>query len=109
MFALAAVLLCGVFSTIHTMSPAIRLIVCALLATVTPSLRAASIEATTPASMQQALILRVDGELTIDPQGVPTDYQIKTELPQKLRDSLQQHVHSWRFEPVLVGGKPVLA
>ena len=91
------------------MPPAIGLIVCALLATVTPSLRAATIEATTPVSMQQALILRVDGELSIDPQGVPTDYQIKTELPQKLRDSLQQHVRSWRFEPVLVGGKPVLA
>ncbi len=59
--------------------------------------------------MQQALLLRVDGELSIDPQGVPVDYRIKTQLPQKLHDSLVQHVRTWRFEPVLIGGKPVLA
>jgi hypothetical protein len=82
---------------------------CVLLMSTAPSLRAATTDALTTAPLQQALVMRVDGELSIDPQGVPIDYAIKTVLPQKLHDSLEQHVHSWRFVPVLIDGKPVLA
>lgn len=97
------------YRRIRAMSFTIRLIVCVLLATATASLRAAAADMSTPLRMQQALILRVDGDLTFDAQGVPVDYRIKTTLPQKLADSLQRHVRSWRFEPVLVDGKPVTA
>jgi hypothetical protein len=91
------------------MHPTSRLISCALLAVAMPALCSAAIDAPALAPMEQALILRVDGQLIIDASGVPTSYQIKTALPQNLRDSLQRHVRSWHFEPVLVGGKPVVA
>ncbi|MEO5596451.1 MAG: hypothetical protein ABIQ97_04840 [Lysobacteraceae bacterium] len=59
-----------------------------------------------PIELEQALTLRVDGDLTIDPNGVPTDYAVKTELPKVLADSLQRQVHAWRFDPILIDGKP---
>ena len=89
------------------MSPTLRLITCALLAGL-PSVHVAA-DTSTPVPIEQALLLGVDGKLTIDQQGVPSGYEIKTKLPQKLHDSLEQRVRSWRFEPVLIGGKPVIA
>ena len=89
------------------MSATLRLIACALLGA-TPCVHA-STDASTPAPIEQALLLGVDGKLTIDQQGVPSGYEISTKLPQKLQDSLQQRVRSWRFEPVQVDGKPVIA
>lgn len=59
--------------------------------------------------MEQALILRIDGELTIDTQGVPVGYQIKTDLAKDVSENLQRRVRSWRFEPIVVDGKPVIA
>jgi len=89
------------------MSATLRLIACALLAG-SPCVDA-STDTSTPAPVEQALLLGVDGKLTIDQQGVPSGYEISTKLPQKLQDSLEQRVRSWRFEPVLVAGKPVIA
>lgn len=91
------------------MSPAIRLAVCALAMAVLPTMGRAAADASVAIPIEQALILRVDGQLTIGAQGVPADYQIKTTLPQKLSDSLRHAVLSWRFDPVLVGGNPVVA
>ena len=89
------------------MSRTIPLVACAILAAMLSAPCSAAAE--TPVPMEQALILRVDGQLTIDALGVPTEYQIKTTLPQKLGDNLQRAVRTWRFEPVLIGGKPVVA
>lgn len=91
------------------MRPSSRFMFCSLLAVASPILCAATPDAPAPVSMEQALILHVDGQLTIDSQGVPTEYLIKTKLPQNLSDSLQRVVRSWHFEPVLVGGNPVVA
>ncbi len=78
------------------------LLACASLSTI------AATEAP-PIELEQALTLRVDGELTIDPNGVPTSYVVQTPLPQALAVSLQRQVHSWRFDPILIDGKPVTA
>ena len=55
--------------------------------------------------MKEAIVLRVDGDLTVDPLGVPVDYQISTMLPQDLGASLQRSVRSWRFVPPQADGK----
>ncbi len=91
------------------MHPAIRSILCACIAAalLTPGVSAFAMPA--PVPMEQALILHVDGTLTIDAQGVPTDYLIKTKLRQDVSDILQRQVRAWRFQPVMVGGKQVIA
>jgi hypothetical protein len=49
--------------------------------------------------MEEAILLRVDGDLTIDSQGLPVDYTIRTALPPILSEALQRNVRSWRFKP----------
>lgn len=62
-----------------------------------------------PVAVESVLIARVDGRIAIDAQGVPIDYRIETELTDKVRTLLDKAVRGWRFEPVLVDGKPVTA
>lgn len=62
-----------------------------------------------PVAVESVLIARVDGRIVIDAQGVPIDYRIETELTDKVRALLDKAVRGWRFEPVLVDGKPVTA
>ncbi len=62
-----------------------------------------------PVAVESVLVNRVDGRITIDAQGVPIDYRIETELTDKVRALLDKAVRGWRFEPVLVDGKPVTA
>ncbi len=82
------------------------LIICLLACA---SLSATAATEAPPIELEQALTLRVDGDLTIDPNGVPTDYAVKTELPKVLADSLQRQVHAWRFDPIVIDDKPVTA
>lgn len=52
---------------------------------------------------------RVDSEIAIDPSGALIDYRSETPLPDDVKTSLERQVRAWRFEPVLVQGKPVTA
>lgn len=58
---------------------------------------------------EAVLTLRVDGELSIDPQGKVADYRISTKLDPQLERLVRRAVPSWRFKPILVDGKPVIA
>lgn len=55
------------------------------------------------------LRLRVDGAIEIDPEGKVHDYAIETRLAPALRDHIDQRVRQWRFEPIMVDGRPVIA
>lgn len=58
---------------------------------------------------EAVLTLRVDGELSIDPEGKVADYRIRTKLDPQLERLVRRAVPSWRFKPILVDGKPVIA
>jgi len=58
---------------------------------------------------EAVLTLRVDGELSIDPEGKVADYRISTKLDPQLERLVRRAVPSWRFKPILVDGKPVIA
>ncbi len=73
---------------------------------------APSVNATTDGEVakgEAVLTLRVDGELSIDPQGKVADYRIRTKLDPQLARLVQRAVPSWRFKPILVDGHPVVA
>lgn len=58
---------------------------------------------------ESVLTMRVDGELSIDPDGRVMDYKIGSKLDPQLQKLVQRVVPSWRFKPILVDGKPVIA
>lgn len=63
-----------------------------------------------PAVQGEAVItMRLDGEISVDPQGRVHDYKIRTDVTPGVRALLDRSIPTWRFEPVLVGGKPVIA
>ena len=67
--------------------------------------------ASDPATAQgeSVLTLRVDGELTISPEGGVADYQLRTKLDPQVEALVKRAVPKWRFKPILVDGKPVIA
>lgn len=60
-------------------------------------------------AVNSIMTTRVDSEIAIDPSGALIDYRSETPLPDDVRTSLERQVRAWRFEPVLVEGKPVKA
>lgn len=64
-------------------------------------------QAATPAAREFTLSL--GGELVIDERGAVKRYQLDDGLAPVLSDLVQRSVEAWRFEPVLVDGKPVVA
>jgi len=60
-------------------------------------------------AVDSIMTTRVDSEIAIDPSGALIDYRSETPLPDDVRISLERQVRTWRFEPVLVEGKPVKA
>lgn len=58
---------------------------------------------------EAVLTLRVDGEISIDPEGGVADYRISTKLNPQLERLVRRAVPSWRFKPIVVDGKPVIA
>ncbi|GAB2504039.1 energy transducer TonB [Lysobacter humi (ex Lee et al. 2017)] len=54
-------------------------------------------------------ILRVDGELAIDPAGVPVSFTPSQPLPGSMGARLPEMVAQLRFEPVLKDGRPAPA
>lgn len=63
----------------------------------------------TAVSVESVVTTQVDGQIVIDSQGGLTEYKIKTEMPAQLRQGLDKAVRQWKFEPVIVNGKPVRA
>ena len=58
---------------------------------------------------ESVLTLRVDGELTIGPEGRVAAYQIRTKLDPQVEALVKRAVPTWRFKPILVDGKPAIA
>ena len=81
-------------------------IACLFFASFLPASIYAAAEAPAKQPLEESILLRVDGTLNIDTQGVPVEYQIKTALPQNISDALQRRVRAWRFDPAQTDGKP---
>lgn len=62
-----------------------------------------------PVQGESVLTLRVDGELTIGPEGGVDDYRIRTKLDPQVEALVKRAVPTWRFKPILVDGKPAIA
>ncbi len=58
---------------------------------------------------EAVLTLRVDGQLSIDAQGNVVEYQIRTKLEPQVEKLVRRAVPGWRFKPIHVDGKPVIA
>ena len=86
-----------------------RLAVCliALAMMTSPRLACAGSEPDVP--LDTLLTMRVDGSVTIDLQGHVAGYQIDTPVPDTLRGTLDHAVAGWRFQPVVLDGKPAVA
>jgi hypothetical protein len=87
----------------------LRVVLLCLLATLTstPEVARASNEPDVP--LDTLLTMRVDGSVTIDLQGHVAGYQIDTPVPDTLRGTLDHAVAGWRFQPVVLDGKPAVA
>ena len=74
---------------------------------------AASATASTPTPApgvsEQLITMRLYGKITIDPQGQVHEYHIDSKMPKEVEELLAKAIPKWRFEPVLVDGKPALA
>jgi len=55
------------------------------------------------------LEMSADGEVQIAPDGHVSDYRLTSTLAPAVVALVDRHVRDWRFEPVLVDGKPVVA
>ena len=76
------------------------------------ALAAGSTHAATKVQIAQGesvLTLRVDGDLTIDAEGRVVGYRIRTKLEPQIEKLVAKAVPRWRFQPILLGGKPVSA
>ena len=83
-----------------------------LIMLVTAMLAATSASAATNVQIAQSesvLTLRVDGALSIDPEGRVMDYRISSKLDPQVEKLVRRAVAGWRFKPILVDGKPAIA
>ena len=62
-----------------------------------------------PGKSESVLTMRLDGELSIDPEGRVMDYRITTKLDPQVEKLVRRAVPAWRFKPILVDGKPAIA
>ncbi len=69
----------------------------------------ARVPVATPASGENVLTMRVDGELTIGTEGQVLTYKIRSKLDPQLQTLLDKAIPRWRLSPVRQGGKPVNA
>jgi hypothetical protein len=78
------------------------LLACAgLLATLLPALLAAA--------EPNQYVLSATGSVEIGPDGAVHDYALDNELAPPIAAAIDRHVRGWRFEPVTVDGRPVIA
>jgi hypothetical protein len=62
--------------------------------------------ASPPATLEQLVLMHVDGKLTIETDGSVGEMAFDTKFDPGLRDALEAKMRAWRFEPVRVGGAP---
>jgi hypothetical protein len=55
------------------------------------------------------LTITAVGRIAIDPEGKVHDYTMETNLAPTIANQINRHVRSWRFEPILVDGRAVIA
>jgi hypothetical protein len=79
-------------------------IACAIVLTI-GAIGIASAQKATPPVIE----LTARGEIQIAPDGHVNDYQLKSELSPTVAALVDRTVRGWRFEPVLVDGKAVIA
>lgn len=53
--------------------------------------------------------MEVGGKIAVGPDGLVRDYKLTSELPAAVAGLVERNVRSWKFEPILVDGKPVIA
>lgn len=90
------------------MAMPIKMVIPAILAV----MLAAGVQARTKVQIPQGesvLTLRVDGDVTIDPEGKVLAYQLLTELDPQIEKLITRAVPAWRFKPILRGGSGVSA
>ena len=58
---------------------------------------------------ESVLTLRLNGQLTIDPEGRVKSYKISSDLPPGVKGIVERAVINWTFAPILMGGKPITA
>lgn len=58
---------------------------------------------------EAVITMRLDGEISVNPQGGVHDYKIRTDVTPGVRQLLDRVIPAWKFEPVLVDGRPVIA
>lgn len=63
---------------------------------------------TTPANelSQDPVQFRASARVVVDEHGVPQEVDPSAKLPESIRDIVRQRVMQWRFEPLVVEGKP---
>lgn len=55
---------------------------------------------------ENVLVMRVDGEIEVDPQGKVASHQLKTEVTEDIRALLAKAINRWTFTPPVVDDKP---
>jgi hypothetical protein len=61
----------------------------------------------TPDAGEALLTMRIDGDVTVDPQGKVSGYHIDTEVQSELKVLLEKAIPTWSFVPVVLDGNPV--
>jgi len=61
------------------------------------------------APQPQEFTLSLAGDLVVDETGAVKRYQLDHDVAPTLAQLVQRNVDSWRFEPILVDGRPVVA
>lgn len=62
-----------------------------------------------PPAGEQLITMRLEGSLTVDPDGSVQEYRVGSKTPSSVKELLDRSIARWRFEPVLVDGKAVAA
>lgn len=53
--------------------------------------------------------MHLNGDIRIGPDGSVQDYHLQTDLSPKVVEIIDRHVRTWKFQPIVVDGKPVAA
>ena len=61
------------------------------------------------ASEPTEYVLAATGSIEIGPDGSVNDYTVDNDLAAPIASAIDRHVRSWRFQPVRIDGRPVIA
>lgn len=65
--------------------------------------------AATPAALEQVTLMRVHGEISIDAEGKVTALDVDPRVPSAIAANVVRIGRAWRFQPVVVDGRPTAA